>query len=253
LGDQPLAADRDEVARALRWAGEISPLFALESGPAEGRASAASWRSATALCSAGSPDVARLVADVGAALGATERRVAASLVLLGYSARLVAPAVAVLLHDGLLLDVRPEAVQWRYAPGEGFRLRMPVPAGRRLSGSGPTGEGAAQHWCHEVVDGHLRPVVAAVRQAAPVAAGLLWGNVASSLAGALRTLALAGAAPADACAAAGQALLGTRSLRGTGELSTRGGELRFVRRSCCLYYRLPGGGWCGDCPLRKGP
>ena len=23
----------------------------------------------------------------------------------------------------------------------------------------------------------------------------------------------------------------------------------FVRRSCCLYYRLPAGGKCGDCAL----
>ncbi|TDC76951.1 ferric iron reductase, partial [Actinomadura sp. 7K507] len=24
----------------------------------------------------------------------------------------------------------------------------------------------------------------------------------------------------------------------------------FVRHNCCLYYRVPGGGMCGDCGLR---
>ena len=25
----------------------------------------------------------------------------------------------------------------------------------------------------------------------------------------------------------------------------------FTRRTCCLYYRLPGGGLCGDCVLHQ--
>ena len=25
----------------------------------------------------------------------------------------------------------------------------------------------------------------------------------------------------------------------------------FVRSSCCLYYRVPGGGYCGDCVLAQ--
>jgi|GEM_PF-1837329 hypothetical protein len=46
-------------------------------------------------------------------------------------------------------------------------------------------------------------------------------------------------------------LLGTGRLRGTGQLTGTG--LAFRRRSCCLYYRLPGGGLCGDCCLRRVP
>ncbi|WP_250213408.1 (2Fe-2S)-binding protein [Acrocarpospora catenulata] len=37
-------------------------------------------------------------------------------------------------------------------------------------------------------------------------------------------------------------------LRGTGRFA---GEPFFVRRSCCLYYRVPGGGTCGDCVLAQ--
>jgi len=45
------------------------------------------------------------------------------------------------------------------------------------------------------------------------------------------------------------ALLGHGPLRGSGHLTIHNGRLRFTRRSCCLYYRLDGGGTCGDCPL----
>jgi hypothetical protein len=67
---------------------------------------------------------------------------------------------------------------------------------------------------------------------------VLWGNVASALGG-----------------AAGQ--LGARAWPAVGSLLTRsplsgmaivaGRSLR--RRNCCLYYRIPGGGTCGDCVL----
>ena len=30
-----------------------------------------------------------------------------------------------------------------------------------------------------------------------------------------------------------------------------GDGLSFRRRSCCLYYRLPGGALCGDCGLAR--
>jgi hypothetical protein len=35
-------------------------------------------------------------------------------------------------------------------------------------------------------------------------------------------------------------------LRGAGRFARPG---LFIRRSCCLYYRIPGGGLCGDCVL----
>jgi ferric iron reductase protein FhuF len=42
------------------------------------------------------------------------------------------------------------------------------------------------------------------------------------------------------------ALLGSGPLAGTGRRREDGS---FVRRSCCLFYRLPGAGTCGDCIL----
>lgn len=177
--------------------------------------------------------------------GAREPRVAASLVLLGYSARLLGPVLAVWVRDGLLVDVRPGEVLHRFAPDTGLRLALRHATGRPAPV--PDGAGTLHD---EVLAGHLAPVVAAVRSAAPVAAGLLWGNVASSLAGSLAAIARAGLATPQRCHEAGQAVLRTPLLRGTGVLTLAASDrLTFTRRSCCLYYRLDGGGLCGDCPL----
>ncbi|HEV7896960.1 MAG TPA: (2Fe-2S)-binding protein [Planosporangium sp.] len=208
--------------------------------------------------------VADLIDRVAARLGARERRVAASLVVLGYSARLVGPAVSALLREDMLLDLRPSNVRFAYDPQRGFSLDLVRPAAWR-------GDRAALHggWHRVVIDDHLRPVVEAVRAVVPVAAGLLWGNVASGVAGALRAVASGDAASGDAasgdappgetgpsgmvarCHAEGLTLLDRGPLRGSGYLTLRSGRLSFARRTCCLYYRLDGGGMCGDCALRR--
>jgi hypothetical protein len=96
-----------------------------------------------------------------------------------------------------------------------------------------------------VVEGNLWPLVAAVRAAVRVAEGLLWGNAASALAGALGVLARARPRHAAAARRLVDELLAAPPLRGTGAFGPQG----FRRRSCCLYYRVPGGGLCGDCAL----
>jgi hypothetical protein len=180
-----------------------------------------------------------LLTAVARASGAREPRVAGSLVVLGYSARLLGPSLAVLLRDGILLDLAPARVSFGYAAGDGFRLALPQPAGW-------AGPGLAARWCEVVLDDHLAMVVAAVRARVRVAAGLLWGNVASGLVGTLAALVRADAATPEACHAFATSVLADGPLAGTGTLS---GCLRFRRRSCCLYYRIPGGGYCGDCSL----
>jgi ferric iron reductase protein FhuF len=181
---------------------------------------------------------------VGVWAGTRERRVAASLVVLGYSARLVGPTLATVLRDGILLDVRPHRVRYRYRPDTGFQLSLPDPGGWH----GPR-EPLLRGWCEVVVDGHLGGLIQAVRAVVPAAAGMLWGNVASGLAGALRALAQTGHVPAHTCLGAGLSLLDHGPLRGAGDLRIHDGQLRFRRRSCCLFYRLDGGGMCGDCAL----
>jgi ferric iron reductase protein FhuF len=167
-----------------------------------------------------------LVDAVGAWLGTRERRVAASMVVLGYAARLVGPTLAVLVRDGILLDVRPQRVRYAYHPDTGFRLTLPEPAAR---------PGPVEGWHETVVEGHLAHIVAAVGRDTRVAAPLLWGNVASGAAATLRVLGVHR-----------PELLDRGPLRDSGTYRSDG---TFQRRTCCLYYRLEGGGKCGDCPL----
>jgi ferric iron reductase protein FhuF len=181
--------------------------------------------------------VPALLPAVARATGTREPRVAASLVVLGYTARLLGPSVAVLLRDGVLLDLAPKQVRFAYAAGTGFQLALPAPVGW-------VGSGVAARWCETVLDDHLAMVVAAVRAEVKVAAPLLWGNVTSGLMGTLSALVRADAVPLDACTAFAVRALAHGPLVGTGEVDA---PLRFRRRSCCLSYRIPGGGYCGDC------
>jgi hypothetical protein len=100
-----------------------------------------------------------------------------------------------------------------------------------------------------VYRGVLAPVVAqlvaAYRAGFGVSPLVLWGDVASALNGAAAVLGsspLAKRLPADQVVVA---LVGMAELRGT----ARSLPPRFVRNSCCLYYRVPGCALCGDCVL----
>jgi len=184
-----------------------------------------------------------LVDEVSRWLGVRERRVAASLVVLGYAARLVGPSAAMLLCHGIMPDCRPAAVRFDFAAGRGFRLSLPAPAGWQSDDA----DALYQRWRDHVLDDHLAMVIGAVRHDTPVAPGLLWGNVASGLLGALAALVRAGATAPTRCADLAAEALAAGPLAGSGELTVAGDVRTFRRRSCCLYYRLPGGGYCGDC------
>jgi ferric iron reductase protein FhuF len=225
------AVPTDRVVAALRRPVAANPFLSFTDEPPD--------RPASEFAAA----VPGLLAEVARATGAREPRVAASLVVLGYSARLLGPSLTALLRDGILLDVAPARVRFGYAAGGGFRLALAAPAGWE-------GPGVATRWAGVVVDDHLAMVVAAVRARVPVAAGLLWGNVASGLVGTLAALVRSDVVTREAGHLfATSVLAGGGPLAGTGELD---GALRFRRRSCCLYYRLPGGGYCGDCSITAG-
>jgi ferric iron reductase protein FhuF len=231
VGEQP-------VTQALARAGTDNPLLGIGTG---------TGRPAGHLCApavAGTPPARELVDAVASWLGHPERRVAASLVVLGYAARLVGPTLAVVLRDGILLDARPDRVQYEYAPHRGFTLHVPHPVGWH-----GRHDVLLDTWCRTIIDDHLGRLIQAVRRDTPVAAGLLWGNVASGIVGTLQALAN-DPAVLDRCRNTGLTILQHGPLRGSGPLTTTpDGRLQLRRRSCCLYYRLPGGGTCGDCPL----
>ncbi|REF38318.1 (2Fe-2S)-binding protein [Thermasporomyces composti] len=197
-----------------------------------------------------SPSLAQLYSDdraLGTAIDVTaralrtsERRVGASILVQGLAARLWSPVLAVLLLHDRVLTVDPATTWW--APGD--RLHVADVRAERRGGD------AVLDLRRAVVEPHLVPLLTAVRRRVRLPEALLWGNVASALLGSLDVLTRARPdVDADgerlARSAFGQPPLDTAGCFADGRRTAEA----FTRSSCCLYYRVPGGGWCGDCAL----
>jgi hypothetical protein len=215
-------ADPREVVSALAGAAALGPFFEIVTDPAE--EADPTWRPLPEL------DTARLVGLTGAyadRLGTTEQRVAASILFQGLASRLWSPVVAAAAR-GVVPDLA--GLHWRWAPGAPIALWLADPSGHR-AGTAAERAGLVHR---EVVERQLRPLRETMLGFVRLADGLLWGNAASALAGTLRAGSLV------------RELFAREPLAGTGTFERRG----FVRRSCCLYYRVPPGGeMCGDCAL----
>lgn len=154
-----------------------------------------------------------------------ETRVAASIASLGLFARLVSPTVG-----ALLLDVDgPTDLYWREQPTGTFPL-------------------AAGTWgrpdLHAVLTDVVEPLAARLHAAHGLSPKVLAGNASSAVFGALKMATLARPDLRDAALDVGAEALTHPYLVGTGEPGPP-----YVRSSCCLYYRIPGGGYCGDCVI----
>lgn len=219
------------VETALADVAQVGPYFTLDTDPDV--ADHPLWRPFTELCGRALPDQ---IAGVRARLGTSEPRVAASLLFQGIAGRLWSPLLAAAVEHGVVPDLDPARTYWRAASPGPVLLAVP-------SADGLPADAVAVR--RVVIDRHLGPLVTAVRAVTPVAEGLLWGNAASALAGALTVLAQDRPATSGPGGRLVEELLGMPPLRGAGTF----GPLGFRRRSCCLYYRVPGGGLCGDCAL----
>ncbi|WP_149823915.1 (2Fe-2S)-binding protein [Streptomyces tailanensis] len=175
------------------------------------------------------------VRDVARRVRAPEPRVAASIAHLGFAARLWSIALGAAALYNRVPDLDSRLLRWDAAASAPDELWLTevrsLPADR----------------IGEVVrDGHLVPLAAALRAQLPVSAHLLWGNAASALMGAVRQLDRWGHTN-------GRTEVGSRAralaaeLLAHPDLSGTLDPVTYRRRSCCLYYRLPGGGLCGDC------
>jgi FhuF 2Fe-2S C-terminal domain len=185
---------------------------------------------------------AGLVADTATRLGTGEPRVAGATFHLSYAARLWSPVLASALRHGVV----PDLAGLRVTVSPSLRLYLPGPwRGWRAESAG---ERAALAY-RAVMSTHLEAL--ADRFPVKIAPGLLDGNAAAAMTGALRVLTAMFAELARPARALAEALLATGRLRGTGTLT--GPDLEFTRRSCCLFYRVPHGGLCGDCPLPTPP
>ncbi|MFH8566360.1 (2Fe-2S)-binding protein [Streptomyces sp. NPDC017988] len=193
----------------------------------------------------GADPLAFRVGKVARRLGAPEERIAVSVAQLGLAARLWSVALGSAALYGAVPDLDPALLCWAAdgtSPDDlwlGGNRTLPADAG--------TVREVVQH-------GHLAPLTDALRSRYRISAGLLWGNAGSALAGAAREL--HGWAAREGREDVGERALGLASalfdhpdLRGSGTLD----GTAFRRRSCCLYYRCPGGGVCGDCCFDRPP
>jgi FhuF 2Fe-2S C-terminal domain len=253
-----------DASGALVAAAGAGPYFALEPW-----AAGAGWRPARLLAD----DQAVLAERVAHARGVlagraglppdgVAERVAASVVFLGLAARLVSPSLGAAVLGGVVPGLTLDSLWWRPADGGPVPLAARAMTGRaiRLDPENPDAadadaadlDEAAALLSERCVQGVAVPVAAAFRAQFRLSPLVLRGNIASALAGAAGMLA---ARFPDRAEAAGQLtarMLARGPLAGAGQLIQPDASRprRFlVRNSCCLLYRVPGGGMCGDCVL----
>ncbi|GAA4672492.1 hypothetical protein GCM10023347_28070 [Streptomyces chumphonensis] len=183
------------------------------------------------------------VRAVGRRIGTDHRRVAASTLHLGTASRLWSIALGSAVLTGRAPDLDPDRLWWRAPPSGPAELWLPAP--REL----PQETATALH--DTVAVRNLRPFADAVHRVCGVSPQILRGNAASALVGALRVLLARAPQSGQRAVPLVRALLGREPLTGAGVLDVDRdeGTVAFRRRSCCLYYRVPGAGICGDCVL----
>jgi FhuF 2Fe-2S C-terminal domain len=249
---QARPAPAAQVREALLAAAQAGAFFRLELGDG---ALAPGWHSAEELYRTG---LGALIVATARQLGTSEARVGASILQQGFAARLWSPVLGCALLRGVIPDLGSLIV------ATGPPLRLGVTALSGWIADSPSHLAAVSA---EVVGRQLGALTAALP--VPLADGLLEGNAASAMAGALGMLTAARPDLAGPAADLGRALLQTPGLQDTGVITgpdpaRPAGQadgtgqpapvgLAFRRRSCCLYYRVPGGGLCGDCGLIRPP
>lgn len=226
----------------------VGGFFALRTGgPGAGRSTLAE------VYAGGSAALPARVTKVAGRTEAPEWRVAASIAHLGLVARLWSVALGSAALHGELPDLDPAALHWdpdATSPDDLFLAVREAPGTPGAQGRPATVEALRAG----VQERHLVPLARALRREGNISERLLWGNAGSALAaavGQLRVWARDHDRPEAGRRAAQLAhgLFAHPDLNATGAL--RAGAFR--RNSCCLYYRCPKGGLCGDCTFDTPP
>jgi iron complex transport system ATP-binding protein len=237
-------APPEQVMSALAQLSDVSPYFAVFTGPMPD----GDWRPVAQLYT-DQTLLAAAIAATGERIGAPDHRVAASTFFLGFAARLWSIGLGGLAEHGLLIDLSPDQL-WYHQSGGAVSLHLPNPVA--WQGRWPD-EGLAPLLAEKILSGHLTPLTAAVRRLGPISEKLLHGNAASAVLGAARALSrhrgeqlattpywdLARAVCADE--------------RLSGSICFDDADTAYRRTSCCLFYRVPDAGLCGDCALTHKP
>jgi len=246
-------AGPDRVRAVLAEVDAVGGFFAISTRADE--AADPSWRPLAALLAvpADGPDpLGERLAQVADGLGA-DRRVAASLLAQSVASR----STSVLLASaalGVLPDLAPASVL-HARPWAGGALPLwadPVQlTGTDLAATTP--DDAAAALADALAREHVAPLVAGIRARESVSEQVLWGNATSALAGAVRVLGGERPDRHDAALAIVRGVLEHEPFAGFGRFVADPGHpsgIGFARTTCCLYYRVPGGGKCADCVLR---
>ncbi len=188
---------------------------------------------------------ASLAERAGLPVERIEQRAAASIAFLGVAARLVAPALGGAALLGSVPDPDPAGVRWQPLLGGPLPLAW---LDLRWTAVAST-EDAAEALRVGVLDRLVGPLAAVHSDVFRLSSQVLWGNVASGLAGAAQMLVAAGLPLRLDPVAVTAAALEAGPLAGAGAYT----DGRFRRNNCCLFYRIPGGGTCADCVLDAPP
>jgi iron complex transport system ATP-binding protein len=230
--DTGTGVSESETVALLGELSQINAYFALGTGPLDD-----GWRPVQQLYT----DTALLDGIIGrvqARMDVAEQRVAASTFFLGFAARLWSIGLSALVGHQLLLDLDAQQLLFRESAGQ-IQLHIEHPVAWQGADLEPM-------LADMVLDGHLAPLSAALRRLGPISDKLLLGNAASALLGAARVF--------DGNATAGPGWQLARRLCTDERLSDtiRFDNVGYRRTSCCLYYRAPRGGLCGDCSMVEG-
>ncbi len=218
----------------------LGPYFAVERWDP-----AASWRPFAELALdpvtlAERVEVAAAVLERPGRPGSVARRVVASVYSLGVVSRLVSPVFATAVLDGAVPMLGLDTVGWQpVATGP-----MPI-AYRDGIERRPASAAAIVEGCLEPA---VRPFLTTLGDRYRVSAQVLWGNAASAVGGAYGMLAADRPARAEKAGRLVAELLARSPLSGLAIWNGRA----LKRRNCCLFYRIPGAGICGDCVLNRG-
>jgi hypothetical protein len=244
------------ASAALAQASAAGPYFTLQRWSSRG-----GWRPLGTLTS--DPAVLRervgharglLARQCGIAPADVEERVAASTVFLGLASQLVSPLLGAAVIGGVVPGFAVADLWWRPVDSG------PWPLAARPAGGVSVGQLSSDPELRvaavvlaERVRGLAGPLAAAFGAVFRLSPHVLRGNVASALSGASTVLALSFPERAGVAGRLTAQALASGWLRGTGQFTQPDpAQPRWflARRSCCLLYRVPGAGLCGDCVLR---
>ena len=232
---------------ALASAAQLGPFFTI--APLRSRdAEQAWWPLNTLPADVLTRQLAATSGFLGTGDSRIESRTLGSILHLGAAAALCSPLLAVAAQHGYVPPLTAANVDIGYPPVGPLRLSLntaltpPVQPARLPE--------LADQLIAVALDGLLEPFTARLTAIGPLPEQTLAGNAFSSLAAAARLI--------EPAAAGRRArvlvdLMSRRSplLAGAGDLHWQqpGGHEYFRRRNCCLFYRIPGAGTCGDCIL----